>query len=113
MRKNEDDMDEKEKSGWGRSLPGELQDKWPRDDKGEFEEPAFLKSCTTKNLEDELLVNLLGAYGVPALRQYPCDGGFAKVIMGSSATGANIFVPKSMLSEAQQLCEGVHEDEDL
>lgn len=106
-------MDENAKAQWGKDLPGSLQDKWPRTPDGDFEEPAFLKHCTALDLEDELLVNMLDAYGVPCVKQYPCDGQFGKLILGMSGTGVDIYVPKSLLDDALALCEGVPDDENV
>jgi hypothetical protein len=94
-------MDEKNKSGWYRDLPGKLQDKWPRDGSGDFEEAAFLKHCTSVDLADEMLANMLDAYGVPCVRRYPGDGGLGRVMLGMSGMGTDLFVPKSMLETAK------------
>ena len=106
-------MDEKNKSGWYRDLPGKLQDKWPRDGSGDFEEAAFLKHCTSVDLADEMLANMLDAYGVPCVRRYPGDGGLGRVMLGMSGMGTDLFVPKSMLETAKELCEGVPDEENV
>lgn len=99
---------------WGKQLPGELQDKWPKDSSGEFEEPVFLKHCSSTDLEDELLSNMLGAYGIPSVKSYPNDGRLGRVILGISGTGSDIFVPASMLEDAIELCKGApEENEDI
>ena len=113
MRSIELNMDDNANAQWGRDLPGTLQDKWPRTPEGDFEEPTFLKHCIAVDMQDELLVNMLGAYGVPCVRQYPCDGQFGKIILGMSGTGVDIYVPKSMLDDALTLCEGVPDDENV
>ena len=56
---------------------------------------------------------MLEAYGIPCVRDYPGNGSFGRVIMGTSGTGVDIFVPKSMLNTAQKLIEGVETDEEL
>ena len=98
---------------WGRSGPGLVSGEWPADASGEKEEAVFLCSRSNTDLSDELTVNMLGAYGIPCLRTYPGNGSFGRVIMGTSGTGVDIFVPKSMLEDARTLTEGVIEDEKL
>ena len=90
---------------WGRTLPGELREKWPKDEKGEYEEPAFLCNCKSLNMGDTVRINMLEAYGIPCLIKYPGDGGFGKLVLGMSGQGTDIFVPKSKLGDALELCK--------
>ena len=101
------------KEDWGRAGSGLVSDRWPKDEAGQTEEPAFLCSRGNTDMSDELTVNMLEAYGIPCLRDYPGDGAFGRVIMGASGTGVDIFVPKSMLEEATMLIEGENCDEEL
>lgn len=94
---------------WGRSLPGEIYKAWPKKN-GEPEPPVFLRHCATTNMEDELLINMLSAYGIPAVRLYPSNGSFGKVVLGMSADGADLFVPESLLDEAISLIGGLTND---
>ena len=98
---------------WGSSPIGDLSGRWPRDPSGEPEEPVFL--CCRKNIDlsDELLVNMLEAYGIPCLRRYPGDGSFGKLILGISGQGVDILVPKSLYNDAKELCEGEMNHEEL
>ena len=70
---------------WGRQLPGDLYERWPKDEAGQ---PAF---------------------GIPCLRQYPNDGQFGKLILGISGSGVDIFVPASVWEDA---CELIQESDD-
>ncbi|NLH00856.1 MAG: hypothetical protein GX488_02945 [Clostridiales bacterium] len=90
---------------WGGSLPGKLYKNWPKVD-GTPEEPVFLKHCTSADMEDEMLINMLAAYGIPAVKQYPLNGSFGKVVLGMSGEGTDIFVPASMLEDAIYLIGG-------
>lgn len=91
---------------FGRSpLPGELTKKWPRDEKGEPFAPKLLAHCTSLDMADTMLVNMLQAYGIPAFTMHPGDGDFGKVILGMSGTGSCIYVPESMFEEAKELME--------
>ena len=38
------------------------------------------------------------------MRQYPGDGSFGKLILGMSGQGTEIYVPKSMVEDAANLC---------
>ena len=98
---------------WGRAGSELVSDRWPRDAEGRAEESAFLCTCSNTDLSDELTVNMLEAYGIPCVRDYPGNGAFGRVIMGASGTGVDIYVPKSMLEEAKTLIEGVENDEEL
>ena len=101
------------KEDWGRAGSGLVSDRWPKDEEGRAEDSAFLCTCSNTDLSDELTVNMLEAYGIPCLRDYPGNGAFGRVIMGTSGTGVDIYVPKSMLEEAKMLIEGEKNDEEL
>lgn len=92
---------------------GELYDRWPKDESGEPEEPALLGTCINLNMADELVINMLEAYGIPCLRVYPGDGSFGKVILGMSGEGTEIYVPKSLFEDAVNLCSGTGEEDDF
>lgn len=94
----------KNKEGWGRLIRGDLYERWPKDENGEPEEPVFLGTAVNLNYFDELTINMLEAYGIPCLRQYPGDGTFGKIILGMSGQGTEIYVPKSMVEDAANLC---------
>ena len=97
-------MDDK---NWSRSLPGGLLERWPKDERGEPEEPVLLTTAINLNLFDEMTVNMLEAYGIPCLKRYPGDWSFGKVVLGMSGQGTEIFVPRSMLEDAAALVSGV------
>ena len=102
-------MDDK---NWSRSLPGGLLERWPKDERGEPEEPVLPTTAINLNLFDEMTVNMLEAYGIPCLKRYPGDGSFGKVVLGMSGQGTEIFVPKSMLEDAAALVSGVGIEEE-
>ncbi|MBP8640595.1 MAG: hypothetical protein KBI01_06820 [Oscillospiraceae bacterium] len=91
-------------TAWARSVPGQAYKDWPKTN-GEPEEPVFLKHCTSVDMADEMLINMLAAYGIPAVKLYPSNGGFGKVVLGMSGEGADIFVPASMREDAVSLME--------
>jgi len=88
---------------WGKFEYGELLETWPRGGDGEPEAPAFLTHCSCVDMDDELTVSMLDSFGIPCVRQY---GSSAKVVLGMSAMGADIYVPKSLLADARALLEG-------
>lgn len=94
---------------WENSEEKEQLEDWPKDETGTPEEPVFLKHCSCVDMDDELTVNLLAASGVPSLRQY---GDGTLVVLGMSAMGADIFVPKSLLADAQAILEGGGQEND-
>ena len=88
---------------WGRRMPAELLDRWPKTPSGEPEKAVFLCNCKALDLTDELRINMLEAYGIPCLREYPGNGSFGKVILGMSGQGTDIYVPESLLDDARNL----------
>ena len=89
---------------WSRRLPSDLLERWPKTPSGDPEKAVFLCNCKALDLGDELRINMLEAYGIPCLRDYPGDGSFGKVVLGISGQGTDIYVPESMLEEARNLC---------
>lgn len=93
------------------SLPGELYERWPKDEKGEPVKPRFLTHCMSLDLADVMLVNMLESYGVPAMILHPGDGDFGRLVLGMSGTGSSIFVPETMYDEAKELMEAEPDDD--
>ena len=91
--------------GFGK-LPGRLYEAWPKTETGEPVPPKFLTHCLSVGMEDAMLVNMLEAYGIPALIEYPGDGAFGKVVLGMSGTGSRIYVPETLYNDAKELMEG-------
>ena len=90
---------------WACSEKNDLTERWPKNEKGEPEEPVLLCTCRSVDLCDELKINMLEAYGVPCLRIMPGNGSFGKVVLGMSGQGSELYVPKSMYDEAVELCK--------
>ena len=86
--------------------------KWPDDDSGQPVPPVFLKFIHGGPLDMELTLNLLEAYGIPHVCQYPNNGLFGKLILGHPPGGMEVFVPETMLDDAQNvLSADILEDE--
>ena len=99
------------KLNWGEYMDGALLDQWPRTEQDEPEEPAFLCSSKCVDLSDKLLVNMLQAYGIPTLCMERGNGNLGRVYLGISGYGVDIYVPKSLLNDARQLCEEDYHEE--
>ena len=95
---------------WGREVIGELAQRWPKTEAGEPEPPVYLTHCGGLDMDDTMLISMLDAYGIPALRQYPGNGAFGRVILGVSGEGVDVFVPASRLTEARELLEAEPDD---
>ena len=95
------------------NLPGKRPLPWPDDDNGEPVVPAFLKHISGGPLDMELTLNLLEAYGIPHVSGYPNDGLFGKLILGYSPGGMDIYVPATLLEDAQNILSAdAYDDED-
>jgi len=84
---------------------------WPKDDNGEPVAPAYLKHISGGPLDLEVAINLLQAYGIPYVSEFPNNGQFGKLIMGHPPSGMEIFVPETMLEDAQNVLSAKPVDE--
>ena len=100
------ELTERPKLEWGRSDFGKVYSRWPKDENGEPEEPAFLTHCSGMDMDDQMVMTMLEAYGIVSIRRYPNYGEFGKLIIGMSGSGVDIYVPKSSLEDARALTEG-------
>ena len=105
-------MDEP-KLEWGRDMPGEVLEKWPKDENGDFVQAAYLTNCSQLDMGDAIVESLLDSAEIPHFRRYPHYGGFGNLMLGMSAEGVDIFVPETMLEEAKNILEGESENEEL
>ena len=97
---------------WGRAELAGLFERWPKDENGLPDEPVLLCSLSALDMSDELMLNMLEAYGIPCLRLYPGNGAFGKLVLGMSGQGSDIYVPKSLYIDAQELSKGAEEDDE-
>lgn len=81
-------------------------DNWPKDENGEPVPPAFLEHLSTQQMEAEVEMNLLRAYGIPVIPQYPNDGSFGLVVIGLPGGGIDLFVPETLLDDARNILSG-------
>lgn len=85
---------------------------WPLDENGEKEQAVFLEAGSGFELDLEMTVTMLRAYGIPAMVKYPGDGSFGRVVLGFSGYGADIYVPRSMAEDARELLQAAPEPEE-
>ena len=76
---------------------------WPNDSNGDPIPPAFLMHVGGGPLDVELSFNLLEAYGIPHVETYHNDGLFGKLILGHAPLGMEVYVPETMLEDAQNI----------
>ena len=110
-------QNEEPRIGWGSEaeLKQQLEAMWPKDEAGEAEKAVFLSTIPDFNNEADFAINMLMAYGIPAFKSYNNEGSLGKLIIGTSAYGASIYVPASMVEDAKALLESPAElsDEDV
>lgn len=83
----------------------ELEALWPRDAAGEAEQAVFLAHIPDFNNEADFTISMLTACGIPAFKSYNNEGALGKLIIGTSAFGASVYVPASLLHDAKALLE--------
>lgn len=88
-------------------------DNWPKDENGEMIPPVFLEHISSQQFAAEVDINLLEAYGIPVITQYPNDGAFGKVVIGMSGGGIELYVPETLLDDARNILSGdiIEDDE--
>ena len=92
---------------WGSSAEegAKLEAMWPTDETGARDKAVFLTHVPDFNNEADFAVNMLIAYGIPAFKTYNNEGSLGKLIIGTSAYGAALYVPASMAADAIALLE--------
>jgi len=85
---------------------------WPNDENGEAIPPAFLTHISGGPLNLELTLNLLEAYGIPHVSDFPNNGLFGKLIFGHPPSGMEVYVPETMLEDAQNVLNADIEEDD-
>ena len=94
-------MDEA-KLTWGEA-PRDLMEHWPKAEDGTLEKAVFLTNTFEADAQADMLIEMLRAYGIPAAKRYDKDGTLGKVMLGFSGYGVALYVPESMLEDAQNL----------
>ena len=94
------------KLSWGRA-PGNPAERWPKNAAGEPEQGAFLTRLFGDEVRVDMTVEMLRAYGIPAVKHCGDHGTLGKVVLGFSGTGTALYVPESMLEDARNLLRPV------
>ena len=76
---------------------------WPKDESGRDEKAALLRQTFDSPADADTVISLLSACGIPCFKYYAKEGGAGKVINGFSGYGADLYVPESLLQEAQDI----------
>lgn len=93
----------------------ELLARWPKDEAGEPEAPAFLMNFPELDGIADMTAAMLEAYGIPVLKEHRWGGALDRLYFGCARSGADLYVPPSRLEEARALLEAPSEEwpEDL
>ena len=85
---------------------------WPLEESGEMVKAVLLKETFDSPAESDMVISMLAAYSIPCFKYYDKDGGAGKVINGFSGYGVSLYVPQTMLEEAQNIlnAEAVEEE---
>lgn len=68
-------------------------------------------SCVEADSQADLLTEMLRSYDIPVIRQYDKDGTLGKVVLGFSGYGVSLYVPESLLEDAQNLTKPIDEED--
>ena len=76
---------------------------WPSDDDGKPVKPARLTTVMGSQVDYEMTISFLQAFGIPTVRDYPGSGQLVKILFGFTGTGMDVYVPENMLEIAKEL----------
>lgn len=85
---------------------------WPKKEDGQPVSPEYLTNLNATEMEGQIVISLLESNGIPVVIQRPNNGDFGQIILGFSGTGIDIYVPETMLEDAQALISIEHEEEE-
>ena len=89
---------------WGlKKSPDEKLENWPVDEQGEKVPPVLFKHLGGGPTDMSVELSMLDAYNIPYILEYPNNGDFGIVIMGHAGGGVDIFIPETMLEDAQNI----------
>ena len=93
------------KSFWRFGKSREPEVEWPLAEDGQKVKAVRLRDALDSMADADMVISLLAAYGIPCFKYYDLEGGAGKVINGFSGYGAGLYVPQTMLEEAQDLLQ--------
>ena len=86
---------------------------WPHKEDGEPVAPAYLAHLNAVDFEGQIVRSMLTSAGIPVVVQYPNNGEFGRIILGFSGTGLDLYVPETMLEDAQGMLTAEFEEAEL
>ena len=101
-----------DKSFWKFGKSHKTEPDWPLAESGEKVNAVLLKETFDSPAESDMVISMLAAYGIPCFKYYDKDGGAGKVINGFSGYGASLYVPQTMLEEANNILNAEVTEED-
>lgn len=82
---------------------GSAEPQWPVKADGTKEKAVLLRYAADNHADAEMTISLLAAYNIPCFKYYEKDGAAGKVMGGYAIFGAGLYVPESLLEEAQAI----------
>jgi hypothetical protein len=86
---------------------------WPKLPSGDDVAPVFLTHVDGGTFDIELTLNLLRAYSIPSVTQYPRDGVIGEIIAGFPGAGADVYIPETLLAEAREIMSAEVADDEV
>lgn len=102
-------MSDEVKLTWGRT-PHDTLDRWPKQADGVPEQAAYLTTAAETDGQADMLCAMLRSYEIPTVRRYDGEGALGHIVLGTAGSGTAIYVPASLLEDAQALIEPIDED---
>lgn len=91
------------KIGWSFKRSRDTSGEWPKDENGENIAAAFLTNIGGSQLDYDMALSMLRSFGIPYACEFPGGGQLAKIYLGYSAAGMDIYVPETMLEDARNI----------
>ena len=101
-----------DKSFWKFGKSHKTEPDWPREEDGQKVKAVRLMGTFDSVADADMVISLLAAYGIPCFKYYDLEGGAGKVINGFSGYGASLYVPQTMLEEANNILNAEVAEED-
>ena len=101
-----------DKSFWKFGKSHKTAPDWPLEEDGQKVKAVRLMDTFDSVADADMVISLLAAYGIPCFKYYDLEGGAGKVINGFSGYGASLYVPQTMLEEANNILNAEVAEED-
>ena len=101
-----------DKSFWKFGKSHQTEPDWPLEEERQQVKAVRLMDTFDSVADADMVISLLAAYGIPCFKYYDLEGGAGKVINGFSGYGASLYVPQTMLEEANNILNAEVTEED-